>query len=141
MEKHIKGLAILAIGLCLVTCPRCGKESTRSTSSHPIVGEWSWVESWGGFAGEHRTPETEGYTKTYVFRADHTFLQYRNDSLCVSEEYRITEKVVWQKERAKVLEIEGMIDQIIEFEGDDTLTLIGHGEDCFSEVFVRIGSK
>ena len=61
--------------------------------------------------------ESVGYTKTYVFQADHTFLQYRNDSLWVSEEYRITEKVVWKKDRAKVLEIEGMTDQIIGFDG------------------------
>ena len=40
----------------------------------------------------------------------------------------------------RVLEIEGMTDQIIGFDGNDTLKLTGHCYDCFSEVFIRINT-
>jgi len=121
-------------------CAGRAKKGPEPDLSHSILGEWEWVESFGGFAGEHRTPESVGYTKKYVFRPDHTFLQYRDDTLVVRRKYRITEKVVWKKDKAKVLEIEGMTDQIIGFEGNDTLKLTGHCYDCFLEVFIRIGS-
>jgi hypothetical protein len=138
MGEHIRLLAVISICLSFLMCAGRGKKGAEPDLFHSILGEWEWVESFGGFAGEHRTPESVGYTKTYVFRADHTFLQYRNGTLVVSRKYRITEKVVWKKDRAKVLEIEGMTDQIIGFEGNDTLRLIGHCYDCFSEVFIKI---
>jgi hypothetical protein len=140
MGKHIEQLVIPIICLSFLMCAGHAKRLAEPDLSLRIVGEWEWVESFGGFAGEHRTPESVGYTKTYVFRPDHTFLQYRDDTLFSTRKYKITEKVVWKKERAKVLEIEGMTDQIIEFEGDDTLRLAGHCYDCFSEVFIRINT-
>jgi hypothetical protein len=138
MEEHIRLLAIITICLSFLMCAGRGKKGAEPDLSQSILGEWEWVESFGGFAGEHRTPESVGYTKKYVFRPDHTFLQYRDDTLVDKREYRITEKVVWKKDRAKVLEIEGMTDQIIGFEGNNKLTLAGHCYDCFSEVFMRI---
>lgn len=138
MEKHIKQLVIPIICLSFFMCAGSGRRVAEPDLARKIIGEWEWVESFGGFAGEHRTPESVGYTKKYVFRADHTFLQYRDDTLVVRAEYRITEKVVWKKNRAKVLEIEGMTDQIIGFEGNDTLTLAGHCYDCFQEIFIKI---
>ena len=135
------GTVILVIGLCFFMCAGNAGRLAEPDLAHKIVGEWEWVESFGGFAGEHRTPETEGYNKTYVFRPDHTFLHYRDGTLVFSAEYRIVEKVVWKKERAKVLEIEEMTDKVIGFDGNDTLGLTGHCADCFSEVFVRIGNE
>ena len=138
MGKHIKQLVIPIICLSFLMCARSGGRLDEPDLSHKLVGEWEWVESFGGFAGEHRTPESVGYTKTYVFRPDHTFLHYRDGTLVFSAEYRIVEKVVWKKDRAKVLEIEEMTDKIIGFNGNDTLGLTGHCYDCFSEVFIRI---
>jgi hypothetical protein len=141
MSRAIRPVAVLVISLCFFVCAGNGGRLAEADLAGRIVGEWEWVESFGGFAGEHRTPESVGYTKTYVFRADRTFLQYRDDTLFSTREYKITEKVVWEKEKAKVLEVEGMTDQIIGFEGNDTLRLAGHCIDCFSEGFVRIGSE
>ena len=75
MGKNIMHLLILAICLSFVTCAGSGRKSAEPDFSFRILGEWEWVESFGGFAGEHRTPESVGYTKKYVFRPDHTFLQ------------------------------------------------------------------
>lgn len=140
MEKHIKQLVIPIICLSVFMCAGSGRRVAEPDLARKIIGEWEWVESFGGFAGEHRTPETEGYTKTYVFRADHTFLHYRDGTLVFSAEYRIVEKAVWKRDRAKVLEIEEMTDKVIGFDGTDTLGLTGHCPDCFSEVFIRINT-
>jgi hypothetical protein len=138
MEKHIKRLAVLTMGLCLLTCPGCGKKSTKPACSHSIVGQWSWVESYGGFAGERLTPQSEGYTKKQVFGRDSTFLEYRNDSLIFSAKYSISRKPVWNSDTALVLEISGFHDQIIGFAGKDTLELTEHCLDCFEHRFCRI---
>jgi hypothetical protein len=139
MEKHIKRLAILTIGLGLLACPGCGKKSATPDFSHPVVGEWSWVESVGGIAGVRLTPQSEGYTKKQVFRRDTTFLEYRNDSLIFSAKYSISKKVVWNSDTAEVLEIEGFsIEQIIGFQGNDSLELTEHCIDCFEHLFIRI---
>jgi hypothetical protein len=138
MEKHIKGLAILAIALCLVTCPGCGKKSTGPGFLYPIVGEWSWVESYGGFAGLRLTPQSEGYTKRQVFGRDSSFLEYRNESLVFRGKYSISRKLVWDSDTAYVVEIPGFHDQIIGFAGRDTLELTEHCLDCYEHRFCRL---
>jgi hypothetical protein len=139
MEERIKLLAIITICLSFLMCAGCGKKGAEPDFADRILGAWEWIESFGGFAGEHRTPESVGYTKTYVFRPDSTFLEFRNDSLIFRAKYSISEKVVWDQDTAEVLEIEGfLIEQIIEFAGYDMLRLTEHCNDCFLEVFIRI---
>lgn len=138
MEKYPKYLAVMAIGVLLLISFGCGKKSVRSEFSHPIIGKWNWVESFGGIGGVRLTPESEGYTKTYIFNPDFTFLGYRNDSLMITGEYGITRKLVWDSYMAEVLQIEGQIEQIIEFQGNDTLGLGDHMVDGFGHLFVRI---
>ena len=138
MKNHLKCLIILVISMLLLISVACGKKAVKSVSYHPIVGTWSWVESFGGIGGVRLTPESEGYTKTYVFNPDSTFLGYRNDSLTITAEYVITRKLVWDSYMAEVLQIEAQIEQIIEFWGNDTLGLGDHVIDGFGHLFVRV---
>jgi len=128
MGKHIKQLSILIMCLSVFMCAGSRKRLDEVDLYHRLLGEWEWVESFGGFAGEHRTPESEGYTKRYYFSPYRVFLQYGDDSLVFAAEYRITEKVVWKKDKAKVLEIEGMTDQIIRFDGSTSPEPYGSGQ-------------
>ena len=138
MKRHLGRSGILIITLFLLLCAGCGKKVVKSKSYHPIVGTWRWVESVGGIAGIRITPESEGYTKTYVFNPDSTFLGFRNDSLIMVAKYCITRKLVWNKYMAEVLQVEDQIEQIIEFRGNDTLGLGDHVVDGFGHLFVRI---
>ena len=126
MKKYLRRLAVLIIGIFLLACFGCGKKSVKPEFKHPIVGKWRWVESVGGIGGVRITPESVGYTKTHLFNPDRTFLSYKNDSLVVMAEYSITKKLVWEHYMAEVLQVEGQIEKIIGFQGDDTLGLGDH---------------
>lgn len=140
MKEYLTQLAIFVILIFLLACAGCGKKVVKSESYHPIVGTWSWVESFGGIGGVRLTPESEGYTKTHVYSPDSTFFGFRNDSLMIVAKYSITRKLVWDSYMAEVLQIEGQIEKIIEFQGNDTLGLGDHVVDGFGHLFVRIKS-
>ncbi len=138
MKKHLKYLVVVAIGVLLLISCGCGKKSVKSECFHPIIGRWFWVESFGGIAGIRITPESAGYTQIHVFQPDFTFLGYKNDTLIITAKYTITEKPVWGGDTAEVLQIEGQIEQIIGFKGNDTLGLGDYVVDGFNHVFVRV---
>ncbi|MGB2697292.1 MAG: hypothetical protein WBD28_05455 [Candidatus Zixiibacteriota bacterium] len=138
MEKYLKYLVVVAIGVLLLISLGCGKKVVKSKSPHTIIGKWNWVESLGGIGGVRLTPESEGYTKTYVFNPDFTFLSYKNDTLMIMAKYRITRKLVWDSYMAEVLQVEEQIEQIIEFRGNDTLSLGDHVIDGFGHLFIRV---
>lgn len=140
MKQYFKLLIIIAVSVAWVIPAGCGKKVVKSESYHPIVGTWSWVESFGGIGGVRLTPESEGYTKTHVYSPDSTFFGFRNDSLMIVAKYSITRKLVWDSYMAEVLQIEGQIEKIIEFQGNDTLGLGDHVVDGFGHLFVRIKS-
>jgi hypothetical protein len=138
MKQYLRQSAILVISIFLLASAGCGKKSVRSEFSHRIIGKWNWVESVGGIGGWRLTPDSEGYTKKHVFLPDFTFLGYRNDTLTVAAKYTIREKVVWGKDTAEVLQIEGQMEQVIGFRGNDTLELVDHAYDGFNHLFVRV---
>jgi len=138
MKKYFKSSVILAISILFLISVGCGKKPVKSESFHLIIGKWSWVESVGGFGGVRLTPESVGYTKKWVFNSDFTFLDYRNDSLFNKSKYSITKKLVWDKYMAEVLQVEGQIEKIIGFQGNDTLGLGDHVVDGFRHLFVRL---
>ena len=138
MKQYFRLLVIIVISVAWVIPGGCGKKSVKSEFNHPIIGKWNWVESFGGIGGVRLTPESEGYTKTHVYSPDSTFLGFRNDSLMIVAKYSITRKLVWDSYMAEVLQIEGQIEQIIEFRGNDTLGLGDHVIDGFGHLFVRI---
>jgi hypothetical protein len=140
MKKYLRRLAILIIGIFLLTCFGCGKKAVKSDFKHPIIGKWRWVESVGGIGGIRITPESVGYTQTHIFQGDLTFLGYKNDALIITAKYTITEKPVWELDTAEVLQVEGQIEQIIGFRGNDSLDLGDHVIDGFNHLFVRIKS-
>jgi len=37
-----------------------------------IVGKWEWIETINAWTGFKYTPETEGFTKTTVYKNDYT---------------------------------------------------------------------
>jgi hypothetical protein len=138
MKKYLKYLVVVGIGVLLLISLGCGKKVVKSKSPYSIIGKWSWVESFGGIGGVRLTPESEGYTKTYVFNPDLTFLSYKNDTLMMMAKYRITRKLVWDSYMAEVLQVNEQIEQIIEFQGNDTLGLGDHMVDGFGHLFVRV---
>jgi hypothetical protein len=94
MTKYLRVSVILVIGIFSLIGVGCSRKSVKPDEYHRILGKWSWLESWDGIGGVHLTPESIGYTKTYVFQPNRNFLQYKNDSLISQAEYTISEKLV-----------------------------------------------
>ena len=138
MKQYFRLLIIIVISVAWVIPAGCGKKLVKSEFKHPIVGKWRWVESVGGIGGVRLTPESVGYTKTHIFQGDLTFLGYKNDALIITAKYSITKKLVWDKYMAEVLQVEGQIEKIIGFQGNDTLGLGDHVVDGFGHLFVRM---
>ncbi len=69
MNRHIGatlvGLAILAVAACSSDPVAVDDEQLPGA----LFGTWSWIRATGGIAGQVRTPETEGFTRTLVITA------------------------------------------------------------------------
>ncbi len=69
MNEHIKamllGLAVLAVAACSSDPVAVEDEQLPGA----LFGTWSWIRATGGIAGQVRTPETEGFTRTLVITA------------------------------------------------------------------------
>jgi len=109
---------------------------------HELVGTWRWIKSVGGFAGETRTPETEGYTKTVQFTGDGTYRLYVDGQHQVTFDYVLKHEYnQWLRETADVIHFfhkgKPQPDRAYHIRGD-TLSLAGLCADCFSDVYVRM---
>ena len=78
--KILTTLSIIVLFSVMTSCDEdCSTPET-------VIGEWTWVKSYGGLAGHTITPESEGYTKHLVIE-DHFYKEYINDSLVHSTQY------------------------------------------------------
>ena len=100
-----------------------------------LIGEWEWVQSYGGIQGQTLTPQSEGVTK-HLEIDDDTYKEFINDSLIFQSGYEI---------EARQDSIFGT-DQVITFDtgyelafiqGGDNLQLIELCFDCFDHSYVR----
>ena len=62
--NFLKTFAVLLIEIFLFT--NC-EDSEEAQFEHQIVCKWNWIESFGGYAGNLITPESEGYSKMIIF--------------------------------------------------------------------------
>jgi len=85
MKKHLSQICILCI--LLVISMSCDKENDVRISL-PIQGEWVWVESVGGDAGETFTPENTIKTSKLIID-DFILQEFINDSLVLETEYEL----------------------------------------------------
>ena len=70
----------------------CSKEKNLKITEL-IVGEWGWVETINAWTGIKYTPDSEGYTRTLIFRNDKTVESYKAGELFSIESYQTKEIV------------------------------------------------
>lgn len=75
----MKYFSLLFVVVIYCSVGSCNKEALPGSIS--IIGKWRWVKTTGGFAGRTTTPQSTGYTQRYLFNADSTFKNFKNDSL------------------------------------------------------------
>ncbi len=102
-----------------------------------IVGEWTWVESVGGFGGWTITPESEMMTER-LHIDDFIFQEYRNDTLAFESEYDIgvsTKSLIGTPERTYI-EFKSGGRLAITAERSE-LELFDQCFDCYVHKFIR----
>jgi len=102
-----------------------------------LIGEWEWVRSVGGIAGNTITPESAGYTKMTQFLRDSTYHEYRNGSLFLSARYRLYQKSLGNV-HADVLQIDDFEPTQIVTVTDSTLELMDECIDCYLHSYRRL---
>ncbi len=141
MQKTLEVLFFISLVLLL----SCSIDlNDKPKIDHQIIGSWQWLESFGGFAGQHLTPESQGYTRTIVFDPDHDYREYRGEEEYVVSEFDIANKPAWGDDSSieDILIIEDqIIEQIINIENNDSLHLAEICMDCFEHYYLRVESN
>jgi hypothetical protein len=105
-----------------------------------LVGYWDWEESCGGFAGQCRTPESEGYNRTLSFQSSSGYVVYENKVPTESGKYRITQQEgsIFGSETVTMVELSESDQSFIIWNlTADTLELVENCHDCFGSLYVR----
>ncbi len=102
-----------------------------------IKGEWTWIESVGGFGGWTLTPESEDITKRLIID-DFVYQEFWNDSLVLDTGYEIklSEETLVGTEDNTIIEFDSGDRQAIVIV-DSNLELIDQCIDCYSHRYRR----
>lgn len=106
----------------------------------PLAFAWRWVRATGGIAGMVRTPETEGYNQTNIYRTDRIFEMYHDSTLVVRTPYSVRFEQLPPFPGGFVIHYRDtdMIPQLIVRLTPDSLTLMDMCIDCFEWTFARV---
>ena len=137
-------IAILLLAGCSPKPTETNKGETQSTAP-TIMGEWNWVRSTGGLAGQVIVPKPRE-SKTYTFTEDSTayFVQRFGDTV---DSWNSKFSLRYEKSFVRgtvapflifndTLRIRS-IPQSVWFHGNDTLELIDEAADGYSYLYVR----
>lgn len=100
-----------------------------------LIGEWEWVQSYGGLAGDTLTPASEGFTSHLEIDAD-TYQQFLNDSLVFQSQYELETRQDSLFGTDKVIAFETGYELAVIQQGDD-LKLIEICLDCYEHTYER----
>jgi hypothetical protein len=84
--------SIIFILTLFVVCTTCKKDNALVYSSS-LFGEWSWISSCGGIAGNCYTPKSTNEKINLVFSADSLISSFINDTLRLSERFSVSKMV------------------------------------------------
>ncbi len=129
--------------LTIAICSSCKKDDIKKIEDR-LVGEWAWVRSTGGLMGTTLTPDTEGYSQSYLFQKNGIFTHYKDTATLHSNFYWVEKGNSIYKTGEVDLLILGNQDHTIvnstfsiEFNGENGLILREECNDCFEIIFSR----
>lgn len=143
---------LLACLLLLTAVAACGSAPVDPPDEEPgpldstaqrLLGQWRWVRSAGGIAGQVRTPVTEGFTRTVRF-VEPDRVEVRRDAWLEVQtrfELRPARDQVDPPGSIRVVYLDpvtfGFHKQYVEFPEPDSLRLIDPCCDGFASTFLR----
>lgn len=137
---------ILAVAATpLLIFPACGNgPSAPGNGPDPVLpyllGEWAWVCSTGGIAGETVCAATSGMTSSWEFRTDSLFRWMRNDTSVLSGRFRVVrEPGPAAGDSLNRLVVDGVASiSTIEMPDRNHLHVTETCADCYSSTWTRV---
>lgn len=80
-----KSLLLILLVITLMSCEKQKQEEY----SNSLIGEWAWISSCGGIAGQCFTPESSKHNIKITFSIDSLFNIYQDGILTRSDKYYI----------------------------------------------------
>ena len=112
----------------------CSKEESQIKDK--LIGEWTWVESSGGFAGKIETPSTTGKEITIEFSSE-KYIKYVNGDIESEMTYTIEKgSSIRTTEETYLIVYENGKKQSVELI-DNKLILYDECHDCYQNEYVR----
>lgn len=96
--KYMKGFIIsLVLSIALFSCSTDDSQNVKEEPSDLIedfslIGEWRWVSSYGGVAGDYWYPPSD-HVETVEFNAEPYYLEKVNDEITFEAAYRVIDTV------------------------------------------------
>ena len=134
----MKNLKLISFAVLVLIYCSCTIIDSRSNQSK-IVGQWEWIYSTGGFAGQVITPDSAGFSgRHFNFKSDYSFSFFRADTLVQTGKYTFEER----DDNIIINYITGhedsFLNQRVKFRGSDTLILADECYDCYINTYIRI---
>ncbi len=138
MERLQPKAAVLVFSLLWLLLPVCGDGPLRVGPLGDLPGNWAWIHSYGGIAGQDIYADSVDYTKTVNIGINSNYTEFVDDSVYCHQSFQLIEKVVWDR-TALVMIIENYpFELVIERVDRDTLVLNQYCEDCFRHTYIRL---
>lgn len=108
-----------------------------------LYGTWQWIKTQGGFGGDLQTPQSTGHTASVIFHSAGIAQFFRDDTLVKLVHFTALKGKPYAgaEEMYFIHYIEENYfspDQIISFQGSDTLRLSDTCMDCFQYTYIRV---
>lgn len=86
--QSVSSILLLFLSLSSLCCSDIGETVDPNVSA--LEGKWDWIKSVGGIFPMVITPETAGYTRSFLFTKEGTFSYLKNNILCVDGRFQLT---------------------------------------------------
>ena len=139
--RFIKSFKIIC--LLIFVCYSFGY--SQQANPKKLIGNWNWIQSSGGFAGQIINPKTTGYDIQIEFTKNGLYKEGKDKKIDHQYKYRIKlGKTIYSQEPTDIIKYispsdskEEIISDSFEFKGKDTLILKNECRDCFIKMYVR----
>ena len=138
IKRRPTGILIVILIVIGLMTQSCGRDPTEVGIEDILEGNWGWIYSYGGYAGQYIYPDSVGYDKSVSFGVNSMYTEMNNDSTAVHERFRIENKMVWNEPAYVVIIDNYEFELIIERVDMDTLVLGEYCSDCFSHTYIRL---
>jgi hypothetical protein len=135
-SKHLLTLAIITIIGLFAACAT--KAKAPGIAVTPLIGNWQWVQSSGGFAGKVENATESTVVKLLIFDKDGNVSQVENEKETLKDTYTIVRvKSIFTGNETDAVKYANSTKIQSFLIRNDSLFLSEECHDCYNHVYVR----